>query len=143
MPGMDVVLKLRELRRMKKLTQKDVAEKSGIGEKTISSFETGNRIGSLKVSQLERLLRVYGMAPSEFFGCKVERESAPWEMSSEQQYSDRLAQRMARLPKSAQRAIAARIELMLETAGDLGHYDAFAPQASIEEADWRMMTSRN
>ena len=46
---MDLVLKLRELRRMRGLTQKDVARLSGVGQKTISSFETGERIGSLKL----------------------------------------------------------------------------------------------
>src|SRR5687768_16786940 len=53
---MDLVLKLSELRRMRGLTQKDVARLSGVGAKTISSFETGQRITSLKLSQLERLL---------------------------------------------------------------------------------------
>ena len=34
----------------------NVARLSGIGVKTISSFETGERIGSLKLAQLERLV---------------------------------------------------------------------------------------
>ena len=37
---MDLVLKLREIRRLRGLSQKDVAKLSGVGEKTISSFET-------------------------------------------------------------------------------------------------------
>jgi predicted nucleotidyltransferase/transcriptional regulator with XRE-family HTH domain len=57
---MGLVLKLRELRRLRGLTQKEVARLSGIGVKTISSFETGERIGSLELEQLERLLEVYG-----------------------------------------------------------------------------------
>ena len=44
---MDLVLKLREIRRMRGLSQKDVARLSGVGAKTISSFETGERIGRL------------------------------------------------------------------------------------------------
>jgi len=143
MPGMDVVLKLRDLRRMKKLSQKDVSVRSGIGEKTISSFETGQRIGSLKVAQLERLLGVYGMPASEFFGCSIEKSMAPWEISTEQQYAERLAIRLSRLPRTAQRALAARIELMLETAADLNHYDALTSVPPIEEADWRMLNSQN
>ena len=65
---MDLVLKLREIRRMRNLSQKDVARLSGVGEKTISSFETGQRIGSLKLAQLNRLLKVYGLSETEFFG---------------------------------------------------------------------------
>lgn len=143
MPKMDVVLKLRELRRMKKLTQKDVAVKSGIGEKTISSFETGQRIGSLKVAQLERLLSVYGMPPSEFFGCAVEKTIAPWEISTEQQYAERLATRLTRLPRTAQRALTARIESMLDNVTDLKQFDGLSSIPSIEEADWRMLNSQN
>ena len=58
---MDLVLKLREIRRLRGLSQKDVARLSGVGEKTISSFETGQRIGSLKLAQLKRMLGVYGL----------------------------------------------------------------------------------
>lgn len=64
---MDPVLKLRELRRRAQLSQKEVAARAGIGEKTLSSFETGARIGSLKLTQLERLLRVYGISLATFF----------------------------------------------------------------------------
>ncbi|MGH9443123.1 MAG: helix-turn-helix domain-containing protein, partial [Thermoanaerobaculia bacterium] len=45
---MDLVLKLRELRRMRGLSQREAALSSGIGEKTLSSFETGERIISMK-----------------------------------------------------------------------------------------------
>ena len=38
---MDTVLKLRELRARAGLTQEDVAQRSGVGAKTISSFESG------------------------------------------------------------------------------------------------------
>ena len=64
---MDPVLKLRELRRRAQLSQKEVAARSGIGEKTLSSYETGARIGSLKLTQLERLLAVYGLSLATFF----------------------------------------------------------------------------
>ena len=46
---MDIVLKLRELRRYRGLSQKDVARRSGVGEKTLSSFETGERIDTMKI----------------------------------------------------------------------------------------------
>ena len=70
---MDLVLKLREIRRLRGLSQKDVARLSGVGEKTISSFETGERIGSMKLMQLLPLLSAYGVTPGEFFGGGVER----------------------------------------------------------------------
>lgn len=69
---MDLVLKLRELRRMSRLSQKEAGLSSGVGEKTLSSFETGDRIMSMKVSQLLALLAVYDVTPAEFFGGKVE-----------------------------------------------------------------------
>lgn len=70
---MDIVLKLRELRRLRGLTQKEAAELSGIGEKTLSSFETGARVAGLKVSQFLQLLSAYDTSPAEFFGDGVER----------------------------------------------------------------------
>ena|SRR5438270_3029999 len=70
---MDIVLKLRELRRLRGLSQQDAAELAGMGVKTLSSFETGERIGSMKLMQLLPLLSAYGVAPGEFFGGGVER----------------------------------------------------------------------
>lgn len=49
------------------LTQSEAAAKSGVGEKTISSVETGARASSLKVAQLEALLEAYGLTPQQFF----------------------------------------------------------------------------
>lgn len=69
---MDLVLKLRELRRMSGLSQKEAALSSGLGEKTLSSFETGERIAAIKLAQLLALLAVYDVSPAEFFGGKVE-----------------------------------------------------------------------
>lgn len=48
------------------LTQKDLARHSGVGEKTISSFETGERIHALKLSQLRQLLAVCSCSLAEF-----------------------------------------------------------------------------
>ena len=87
---MDLVLKLREIRRMRGLSQKDVARMSGVGEKTISSFETGQRIGSLKLAQLKRLLKVYGLTEADFFGSSVERQIAPWEVDSDEHAAARI-----------------------------------------------------
>src|ERR1043166_6421627 len=97
---MDLVLKLREIRRMRGLSQKDVARVSGVGEKTISSFETGERIGSLKLSQLQRLLDAYGLTAAEFFDGRVEKEIAPWELDENQIATARLVDDLRALPAS-------------------------------------------
>src|SRR6266550_3525006 len=116
---MDLVLKLREIRRMRNLSQKDVARLSGVGEKTISSFETGQRIGSLKLAQLKRLLGVYGLTEADFFGASIEREIAPWELDEEQ------------------------FQLMLETVHDVHDIRDKRPAYVRENPEWHMLTSRN
>lgn len=69
---MDIVLKLRELRHHRGLSQKDVGRLSGVGEKTLSSFETGERIETMKVTQLQALLQVYGITEEVFFSDKLD-----------------------------------------------------------------------
>lgn len=64
---MNVAWKLQELRRVRGLRLKDAAERSGLGLKSISSFETGERTASMKLSQLVLLLRAYGVTVQEFF----------------------------------------------------------------------------
>src|SRR6185503_1033401 len=110
---MDLVLKLREIRRMRGLSQKDVAEMSGVGEKTISSFETGQRIGSLKLAQLKKLLAVYGLTEVEFFGSSVEKQIAPWELNEEEFATSRLLDDLRLLPKPLKAAMLAKFQLML------------------------------
>jgi transcriptional regulator with XRE-family HTH domain len=112
---MDIVLKLRELRRLRGLTQKEAAESSGIGEKTLSSFETGERLTSLKVSQLLQLLSAYDMTPAEFFGDGVERklfgefaDLVPTEM--------KLLTAWRALPEHACQPLAERFLLMMDGA---------------------------
>ena len=116
---MDLVLKLRELRRLRGLTQKDVARMSGVGEKTISSFETGERIGSLKLAQLERLLAAYGLSESEFFGGMIERETAPWELDEDEIAKRRLFDHLGGLSKTTQRNLLAKFQLMAETVAEV------------------------
>src|ERR1043166_3241634 len=113
---MDLVLKLREIRRMRGLSQKDVARLSGVGEKTISSFETGERIGSLKLAQLTRLLAVYVLTEAEFFGGRIEKEIAPWELEEEQSEMMRLLYELHTLPKPIQHQLLEKFQLMAETA---------------------------
>src|SRR5258708_38694366 len=82
---MDLVLKLRELRKYRGLSQADAARKSGLGVKTLSSFETGERIESMKLIQLQRLLRIYGVTDAEFFSTAIEHLLAPWEHEKAQE----------------------------------------------------------
>ena len=140
---MDLVLKLREIRRVRGLSQKDVARLSGVGEKTISSFETGQRIGSLKLNQLKRLLSVYGLSEAEFFGGVVEKEIAPWELDEEQFATSRLLDELRALPRSTKKAMLHKFHLMLETAGDGHDVRGKRPAYIREDPDWHMLTSRN
>ena len=140
---MDLVLKLRELRRLRGLSQKDVARLSGIGPKTISSFETGQRIGSLKIAQLRKLLGVYGLSEAEFFGCSVERQIAPWEIDEDENASMRLVEDLRTLPKQVQKAMISKFQLMLETASEVNHIRDKRPAYVRENPEWHMLTSRN
>ena len=131
---MDLVLKLREIRRMRGLSQKDVARLSGVGEKTISSFETGERIGSLKLAQLTRLLAVYGLTEAEFFGSRIDREIAPWDFDKRE---TQLLEELHTLPKPVQNQLLEKFHLMAETAA--GVYsdranDGLGPAAAANSA---------
>lgn len=146
---MDLVLKLREIRRLRGLSQKDVAKLSGVGEKTISSFETGQRIGSLKLAQLKKLLSVYGLSELEFFGCTVERQIAPWELDEEESAAQRLVDDLRVLPKPVQKTMINKFQLMLETASEV-HTTVNSnvlrdkrPGYVRENPEWHMLTSRN
>lgn len=140
---MDIVIKLREIRRMRGLSQKDVARLSGVGEKTISSFETGQRIGSLKLAQLKNMLKVYGMSEAEFFGASVEKEIAPWELGEEQIATERLLDDLHALPKPVQRNLLAKFQLMVETIAEVHHLKDKRPAYVRENPEWQMLTSRN
>lgn len=140
---MDLVLKLREIRRLRGLSQKDVARLSGVGEKTISSFETGQRIGSLKLAQLKRLLGVYGLTEAEFFGCSLERQIAPWELDEDENATQRLVDDLRVLPKPVQKTMIGKFQLMLETASAVQTPRDKRPAYMREDPDWHMLTSRN
>ena len=126
---MDLVLKLREARRMRGLSQKDAARLSGVGEKTISSFETGFRIDSLKLSQLRSLLEAYGLTEAEFFGGSVEKAMAPWELDENQIATNRLVDVLHTLPKRLQGDLLAKFHLMVETVRTVygGRHEKDAP----------------
>lgn len=140
---MDLVLKLREIRRMRNLSQKDVARLSGVGEKTISSFETGQRIGSLKLSQLKRMLKVYGLSEADFFGASVEKEIAPWELNDEQMATQRLLDDLHALPKPIQKNLLAKFQLAVEAVAETRQLKEKRPRYIREDPEWHMLTSRN
>lgn len=112
---MDLVLKLRELRDLRGLSQKDVARLSGVGEKTISSFETGQRVGSLKLSQLNKLLETYGVTLEQFFGRAIEELFDP-DAISHRSREERFVAGLAELPHDARETLLERFELMLDSA---------------------------
>jgi len=112
---MDIVLKLRELRRMRGLTQKDVSRLADVGEKTVSSFETGERIGSLKLSQLRKLLTLYGVTEEEFFSRRMDQRFDPDAVEQESREQTLFAGLEA-LPREMRDALLERYELMLNAA---------------------------
>lgn len=112
---MDLVLKLRELRRLRGLSQKDVGRLSGVGEKTVSSFETGDRIDAMKLSQLRKLLRVYGVTEDDFFSRKMDDLFDP-ESLIQQSREDTLLAGLGELPSAMRNALLERFELMLQAA---------------------------
>jgi transcriptional regulator with XRE-family HTH domain len=142
---MDLVLKLREIRRMRGLSQKDVANLSGVGEKTISSFETGHRIGSLKLSQLRRLLSTYGLSEADFFGATIEKEIAPWELDEDQMATVRLLDELHGLPKKAQRTLVSKFQLMVDAVADVQPERKHVPayHHRDDSPEWQMLNSRN
>jgi transcriptional regulator with XRE-family HTH domain len=112
---MDLVLKLRELRDLRGLSQKDVARLTGVGEKTISSFETGQRIGSMKLSQLAKLLVTYAVTEEQFFSRAIEELFDP-DAISRRSREEQLIAGLADLPADARNALLERFELMLDSA---------------------------
>lgn len=142
---MDVVLKLRELRKLKGLSQRDAARRAGVGEKSISSFETGDRISSMKLSQLERMLHAYGVTMQEFFGGEVDRMLAPWEAqrTREEEEVQGLMDELRALPKKTRSTMLRRMRLMLEASHEMPAVAAHDIPARGAESDWHLLTSRN
>lgn len=142
---MDFVLRLREFRRKRGLSQKQAAELSGIGEKSISSFETGRRIDSLKISQLLRLLKVYGASEEEFFNQNFEDEAAQWAPTEAilARRREQINRRLAVLPESIQTALLNKVHIMLETAEEVQSISTRPRPYADEHADWQLLTSRN
>lgn len=67
----DIGRKLRTLRKGKKLTQKDVADRLGLVRATISNYEVGRRTPHL--SELKRFAELYGVT-LDYFGVSQKDE---------------------------------------------------------------------
>lgn len=65
-----MIQNLKELRKEKGLTQKDVAEKLGISESTYSLIE--NDIVKISVNRAEELSRILDVSPMIFFENQLE-----------------------------------------------------------------------
>lgn len=89
---LDFALLLREARQARNLSQKDLSRLSGVGEKTLSSFETGQRISSLKVVQLARLLRAMNITIEQFIARDIYPAGAPqvYQISHRSRLQDRV-----------------------------------------------------
>jgi len=134
---MDLVVKLRDLRTRAGLTQSEAAERSGIGMKTISSFESGSRIASIRLAQLEQLLAVYGVSLQQFFSSDLEREldHSPRDPTPE------VIARLGQLPDRIRAPLAERFNLMLDAAaiGSLKPNHAPVVHASISQLRWTQL----
>jgi transcriptional regulator with XRE-family HTH domain len=127
------------------MSQREAARMSGVGEKSISSFETGQRIDSLKISQLLRLIKVYGVSEEEFFNGQFEKEQeATWEHEDEflARRRAQIFRRLEHLPESVQSALLNKVHLMIDTADEVQSLTRPRPYAG-EHVDWQLLTSRN
>ncbi|HVR44425.1 MAG TPA: helix-turn-helix domain-containing protein [Thermoanaerobaculia bacterium] len=141
---MDVVLRLRELRRLRGLSQKEAGDLAGLGEKSISSFETGERIASMKLSQLERLLHAYGVTLKEFFSESLDRRLAPWDVPKDEDELDALVSSLRALPRKSRSSLLARFRMMAESSTDMPSMSRPAMHSrAAAERDWQMLNSRN
>ena len=139
-----MVLRLRELRRTRGLSQRDAARLAGVGEKSISSFETGERLPSMKLAQLERLLHAYGVTMKEFFSETIDRKLAPWDVTEEDEAMEDLVAELRHLPRKSRRALLSKFRMMAQAATEMPHVPKGPPESrSPLHHEWEMLTSRN
>lgn len=114
---MDLVLKLRELRRVRGLTQEEAARRAHVGMKTLSSFESGARIGSMKLSQLMRLLDAYGLAPATFFDDEMfDQMVAPLVSPEIRDAEEEILAEVRSLPAALRERLLSCFRIVLDTA---------------------------
>lgn len=112
---MDIVLKLRELRHHRRLSQKDVERLAGVGEKTLSSFETGERIDTMKIAQLRALLTLYGVTEEEFFSDKLDEMFDPTYVRVSTRF-DEIVASITELPEHVRNELIEAIARMVDAA---------------------------
>lgn len=140
--GVDIVLRLRELRRSLGLHQRDVALLSGIGEKSISSFETGARVDTMKIGQLRSLLRVYGVTETEFFSEDMEALLGFDDSQGAPEGAFTIWRQMRDLPEPVRNGLLEKFRLMIETASDVHAMTQPLPYEAPRN-DWELLNSRN
>lgn len=140
---MDIVTRLRDLRLRRRMPQKDVAERSGLGIKTISSFESGDRIDSMKLSQLRRLLDVYGISERDFFDPSVDLSPNDWSPAHERAAASNLSDSLRGLTPSVRRTLIVRFLAMCEAARATYAVNSPVVLQHRESSDWQMLVSRN
>lgn len=90
----DAVLLLREARLSRNLTQKQLGRLSGVGDKTISSWETGERVEAIKLHQLLAILRVLNLTPQQFFAGDIYPTGSALRMSRDREFYAREFERL-------------------------------------------------
>lgn len=135
-----VGLKLRELRHRSGLTQQQVASAAGLGSKTISSFETGNRVGAMKLAQLERLVGVYGLNLEQFFSTHLDSLLFPWDGDHQ---TEKFLEEVRNLPTSVKEEVVPWMRSVLRGAS-LKRSEEFRTNFEVrDDADWAMLVSPN
>lgn len=148
--SVDIGLRLRELRRYRGMTQGEVAERSGLGIKTISSFETGNRSGSIKVRQLERLLDSYEVTIEQFFGPQMDAILQNGDMDAQ---TEELLVEVRSLPRSARKHLIPWMRSILRGATEIEKRQPLVDEGALRDArfdsfmgaedDWDLLVCPN
>lgn len=98
---MDMASRLEEVRKAAGLSQKELGRLCGVGEKTISSYESGRRIGRMKIDHLMKILSVLGLTLPVFFTGVDAAVSIPG-MNAEDTPAFRFFDRFMALPEETQ-----------------------------------------
>lgn len=136
---MEIGKKLKRLRLECGMRQGEVARLSGIGRKTISSFETGDRVDGMRIEQLQRILSVYGVSVAEFFSdgaADLRADRGP------DRRAVSLMRRLNSMSTSVQEALLSKMQLMVDTADEVQALSRPRPYAG-EHQDWQMLNSHN
>jgi transcriptional regulator with XRE-family HTH domain len=82
-----LALKLYKMRSSVEMTQRALAYASGVGEKTISSFENGSRTEAIRLEHLLKLTEACGMSVAEFLEWEIDAEPIEeWEPATFSSY---------------------------------------------------------